>query len=103
MGRPVLDHSSVASRCIAPVSSGHARDAFGGGSSGLVGLHSAEDFVAEASTKSPDGLGLGVASGQAFGHVSLPETRTAELGDCDAVQSGIELTVAAAVEPMTDK
>jgi hypothetical protein len=67
------------------VSSGGAHKALGGGSSGLVHLEPAIDLVAEASTKSTDGLGLGVAGGKAFGHVRLPEARASELGDGDPV------------------
>lgn len=96
-------HVRIGPRCIPPVSSSDARNALGGGSSGLIGLQSAVDLIAESSSKCPDRLGLGVASGQALGHVSLPGPRTAKLGDGYAVQSGVELTVAAAVESMTHK
>jgi hypothetical protein len=53
--------------------------------SSLIGLESAIDLVAQASSEGPDGLGLGVARSQALGNISLSETRTAELGDRDPV------------------
>jgi len=57
------------------VSSSDARDALGGGSSGFISLEPAVDLVAEPAAQGPDRLGFGVAGGQAFGNVSLPETR----------------------------
>jgi hypothetical protein len=82
------------------VSSSGARNAFYAGSSGFVRLKPAEHLITQSSTKRTDGLGLGVASGQALGNVSLPETGAAELSHSDPVKGDIELTVAAAVEPM---
>src|SRR5437868_11618461 len=59
----------------------------------------AVDLVRQASAKGTDGLGLGVAVGHAPLDVFAPEsTRSLELGDGDAVQSSIQLAIAAAVE-----
>jgi hypothetical protein len=65
-------------------------------------LQSPVYLVAEPAAQGPDRLGLGVASGQTFVNVSMPEARASELGYRHAVQGGIELTVAATVEPMAD-
>src|ERR1035437_7902746 len=98
--RARIAHAVVVS--TPPVSSGHAHDAVQAGSSRLIGLQSPVDIVAEPAAQGPDRLGLGVASGQTFVNVSMPEARASELAYCDAVQGGIELTVAAKVEPMAD-
>jgi hypothetical protein len=39
----------------------------------------------------------------AFGRIRLSGSRASELGDGDSVEGDIELTVAAAVEPMTNQ
>ncbi len=85
------------------MSSSGAFDAFDAGSGSFIHPESAEHFVTKAATKGTDSLGLGVAGGQAFGDVRVPKTRAAELGHGDPVESSVELTVAAAVEPMTDE
>ena len=85
------------------MSSSGSRNVFDADSSSLIDLQSAEHLVAKSSTKGADRLGLGVAGGLAFGHIRLSGSRASELGDGDSVEGDIELTVAAAVEPMTNQ
>jgi hypothetical protein len=85
------------------VSSSRSCNVFDAGSSSFIHLEPAEDFIAEAPTERPDCFCLGVAGGLAFGNVRLSWSRASELGDGNPVEGDIELTVAAAVEPMTNQ
>jgi SAM-dependent methyltransferase/antitoxin (DNA-binding transcriptional repressor) of toxin-antitoxin stability system len=68
----------------------------------FVDQHSTVHLIAETATQGPDGLGLGITCHSALGQVLLPSAGPLELSDGNAVQGGVELTVATTAEPVAD-
>jgi hypothetical protein len=66
----------------------------------LVGQDASVDDVGEASLQRPAGLGWGLAFGELAQVVVAAETGVAGLADRDGMQGGVELAVAAGVEPV---
>src|SRR6478672_6167116 len=65
----------------------------------LVGVQGVKDGSSEAAFEAAQRFGGGVADGEAVAVVSLSETVETDLGDSDAVQCGVELSVARASHP----
>jgi hypothetical protein len=59
---------------------------------------SAVDLVGEATTQGTDGLGLGVASGDAVLDIGMPGPVLLELRNGNTVQRRIQLAVASTIE-----
>lgn len=72
----------------------------GSDSSGVIVPHPAEDLVADAATKGPGRLSLGVAQGPAMLDVRPAWSFSLHLGDGDPVERDVELAVTGATEPM---
>ena len=63
-----------------------------------VGEEGAVDDVGELAFEGSDGFGFGVAVGEALFQVGLGVGVAADLGDGDAVEGGVDLTVATPVQ-----
>jgi hypothetical protein len=66
----------------------------------LVGVDAPVDDVGQASLERPAGLGWGLAFVQLAQVVAAAGSRVAGLADRDGVQDGVELAVAAGIEPV---
>ena len=66
----------------------------------LVGQDAPVDDVGQASLERSTGLSWGLALAQLAQVVAAAGTGVAGLADCDGVQGGVELAVAAGVEPV---
>ena len=62
----------------------------------VVSVEVAEDHAGQAAFEAAQSLGFGIAGSEPFAVVSLPRAVHADLGDRDAVQGGVELSVARA-------
>ena len=58
----------------------------------------AVDLVGDPTAQSPDGFGLGVATSPSVLDVVTGRTWSLQLGDGDAMESGVQLTVAASIQ-----
>jgi hypothetical protein len=67
----------------------------------MVLPHATEDLVRDLSTKCSDGFFFGVAASPSTLDVFMSASTEAHLGDRDAVQRGVQLTIATTVETVT--
>ena len=65
----------------------------------VVGAQVAEDHSGETALETAQGLGCGIAGGQSLAVVRPTQAVEADLGHRDAMQGGVELTVARAGHP----
>jgi hypothetical protein len=68
--------------------------------SALVGQDASVGDVGQASLQRSAGLGWGLASAELAQVIAAPGSRVAGLADRDEMQGGVELAVAAGVEPV---
>jgi hypothetical protein len=66
----------------------------------LVGTKAAVDLIRDSPSQRPDRLGLGITRGQASLQVGAAWAIQAQLGDGDAMQRGLQLPVAAPIQPV---
>jgi hypothetical protein len=64
-----------------------------------VGVEVVEDDSDQSAFEAAQGFGAGVTGGEALAVVGLAESVESDLGDRDAVQGGVELTVTRAGHP----